>query len=254
MIYKFLKILEMIPGARFLYRSVRVFVVCIFRPSSDGPWPLIPFSRHVLLSRSFFKFVQSNQHFGGGRFYQSFEPLGITGLRPTANRAERYKINRYLSPQSKVLDIGANTGFFSMYIADCVAHIDAIEIDDTLVSIGREIAAYAGIGNLQFLSLDIKRFEPSERYDVIFAFAVHNWASKTIDEFSELLKRLSKPGAIVFFESNSLLRDREFDMDVQKLCGHGFEVVDTVETVYECPRRLVVLRYSVPNDRCEARV
>lgn len=244
MIRRFLNPFAKIPGAIFIYRSIRVFLVCIFRPSVHGPWPFIPFSQHLLLAKSFFRFVKSNQHFGGGRFYQSSEPLGIKGLRPTADRAERYKIDRYLTPQSKVLDIGANTGFFSMYIADRVANIDAIEVDDTLVSIGRDIAVYAGISNIRFLSMDIKKFDPPEKYDVIFAFAVHNWASESIDEFSDLLKRLAKPDAVVFFESNSLLRDRAFESDVQKLCGHGFEPMDTVETSYECPRRLVVLRYS----------
>lgn len=241
---RLLSSLEKIPGARFLYRSVRVLLVCIFRPSAHGPWPFIPFSQHLLLADSFFRFVRSNQHFGGGRFYQSFEPLGIMGLRPTADRAECYKIDRYITPQLKVLDIGANTGFFSMYIANRVAAIDAIEVDDTLVSIGRDIAAYLRISNIRFLSMDIKKFDPPEKYDLIFAFAVHNWASESIDEFSLILEGLAKPGAVVFFESNSLLRDRAFESDVQWLCEHGFELLDTIETSYECPRRLVVLRYS----------
>ncbi len=187
-------------------------------------------------------FVKSDQHFGGQVFYQSCEPIGLIGVRPTAERAKIYGVDQYLTSNSTVLDIGANTGFFSIHIADKVGHIDAIEIDQTLSLIGKTVAKWLDKNNIVYHNCNFNLYQSEKPYDVIFAFAVHKWASNSIDDFSKKLLTFCKSGSIIFFESNNIVKDPMFSNDLKKLCQYGFDVVKIVDTHYECSRKMAILK------------
>jgi 2-polyprenyl-3-methyl-5-hydroxy-6-metoxy-1,4-benzoquinol methylase len=234
--------IKALPGGRRLANLAWTAYRTVLQPSNQGPWPRIPLRQHLVNARLWRRFLKTEQYFGGRIFYQSCEPLGLPGQRPTDRRAELYGIDDLVKPTDIVLDIGCNTGFFSMRVAKRAARVDALEKNEQLIEVARRAASFLGVTNVAFSSGDFNEFSPRSAYDVVLAFAVHRWAAPDIASFGERVRGLVKPGGLLFFESNNLARDLEFDGDTDTLCGMGFERVRTVDTAFDCARRLVVLR------------
>ena len=53
--------------------------------------------------------------YGSGYFYQSYESLGIFGIR-SLKKINSLNLNKYIVNRN-VLDIGSNSGFFSLSLA-----------------------------------------------------------------------------------------------------------------------------------------
>ena len=76
------------------------------------------------------------------KFYQSFMELNIDGERSTENRIKQYKLNSYFSNEKNALDIGCNSGFFSLMISDDLKNIDGVEINPFLIDMGNEVKQF----------------------------------------------------------------------------------------------------------------
>ena len=69
------------------------------------------------------------------------------------DRAYQRKLDetqRLLSPEMRVLEFGCGTGTTAIHHAPLVAHIDAIDISENMLEIGRDKAAAAEIENITF--------------------------------------------------------------------------------------------------------
>jgi len=144
----------------------------------------------------------SDQQFGSGGFYQSLPKLGIEGTRPSDVRIREYGILDYVRGKS-VLDIGSNSGFFDLTLAEYAASITGVEYSRSLVEIAEETADYLKLENVRFVQADFTRYEDAKQYDVILFLAVHGWIPFTPEEGTEKIINLMSPSGVLLFESQN---------------------------------------------------
>ena len=135
-------------------------------------------------------------------FYQGFEKIKIDGWRPSEKRYKQYNIEKYLSKNMNVLDIGCNSGFFSLVVSRFVKQIDGLDINPYLIKIANDVKDYLKIKNSNFYNSSFEEY-PENKYDVIFSLA----NDSTIDgntkfNFSEYISKiynmLNKNGILIF--------------------------------------------------------
>lgn len=157
------------------------------------------------------KYKRAASVYGGGRFYQSFTELGISGTRDTQERLAIYQVDRFLNRESTVLDIGCNCGFLDLQMCSRVKWVEGIEIEPLLVEIAEETRKYMGIENAHFLCGDFYTLDIKKQYSAIFSFAVHSnimVSGASEREYVDKVYESILPEGYLFFESHNLLNDR----------------------------------------------
>ncbi len=173
------------------------------------------------------EFYQYSQKFGKGEIYQSFKELNIKGQRPTQTRFSIYKLDNYLNKNTKILDIGCNIGFFSLYVAKKTLLVDGVEYNNELAKIANITKNYLGRFNCTFFPESFTDFKTERKYNVIFSFAVHYWIGMNLNKYGKTLRALLEDNGIVIFESQRLdTIDNDFEKHVEILCSEGFEKID----------------------------
>lgn len=72
-------------------------------------------------------------------------------------------------PQTRVLDLGANCGFFSFDIAHRgAAAVTAVEMRDDNLARGAFLKAYYGFHQVDFVQADVMQWQPTEPVEVVF--------------------------------------------------------------------------------------
>ena len=144
--------------------------------------------------------------YAGGKYYQGLEEVGIEGMRNTEQRFIDYELKNYLNPQKEVLDIGGNTGFFSIYISQFVKSCDVVEINPFFCGIGREVAKLLN-RNVDFYTMDFKDFKTKKKYDAVISFAaddvVDGLSALKFENYIERILSLLKEKGLLFFESQA---------------------------------------------------
>lgn len=144
--------------------------------------------------------------YAGGKYYQSLEEVGIKGMRNTEQRFIDYELKDYLNPQKKVLDIGGNTGFFSIYISQFVNSCDVVEINPFFCEIGKKVARFLD-RNVNFYTIDFKDFQTKKEYDAVISFAADDVAdglsALKFENYIEKIRSLLKEKGLIFFESQA---------------------------------------------------
>lgn len=170
-------------------------------------------------------FTRSTHKYGKGRFYQSYEPLGIIGSRNTSDRLKEYEIETYLTKDKSVLDIGCNCGFFDLSVAGLVKTTCGIEVDEELLRYGKLVRRIMGIQNSYFINSNFNDYKSSTMFDIIFSFAVHAHIGMSFEEYGKRLYELSNENGIVVFESHNIKgTDREIMENIKKFCDQRFDI------------------------------
>ena len=60
--------------------------------------------------------------------YQSLPEIGFKGVSPTEERFKIYNLDKLLTPNSVVLDVGCATGFFSLYLSRIVKEVHSEKV------------------------------------------------------------------------------------------------------------------------------
>ena len=107
-----------------------------------------------------------------GYFYQGFQKIGISGIKPTERRMENYSINQYFDKTKSCLDIGSNAGFLSCHLAESVKLVDAIELNPFLLKMGEAVKSFLELQNVNFIHGDFISYEFQKKYDLIFSLSV----------------------------------------------------------------------------------
>lgn len=151
------------------------------------------------------QYLTSIMPYSSVEFYQSYPPLKIKGARPTLSRFLIYGIEKYLNKKKSILDIGGNTGFFSIFVSNKVKNIDILEIEPNFVSICKKLIKHEKVNNVKVINLDFNKFNPAKKYDIIFSFAVHGHTKMNFKDYiNKLLSFLNKYGFILI-ESHPII-------------------------------------------------
>ena len=152
------------------------------------------------------------QAFGENKFYQSFPRLKLEGERPTDVRMKKYVLEKYLSKDADVLDIGANDGFIDMEISSNVSSVLGIEYNEKLVEIAQTAKKMLKIDNADFICDDYNHWKAGNwrKFDVIFSFAIHVWIGTSPEEYAKDIFKMLKKNGILFFESQTLESDIKY--------------------------------------------
>ena len=130
----------------------------------------------------------------GVPFYQSLDELGISGTRDTSKRFSKYGLKSILKDEHSVLDIGCNTGFFSIMTSGFVKSVDAFDNKFGNVLTGQIAMFSLGVKNVRLFRSSIEEFSTSNVYNIVYSFAVHHWISLSFKEYAQKLSGLDKPG------------------------------------------------------------
>jgi len=136
-------------------------------------------------------------------FYQGFDEIGIKGCRSTEKRFKNYEIEKYLSKNSKVLDIGCNCGFFTIFSSRFVKEIAGVEINPYLLKIANETKDFLNVENTKFIESSFEDFIPENKFDIIFSLAndetVDGNTKFTFSEYiSKVYEILTDRGILIF--------------------------------------------------------
>lgn len=124
-------------------------------------------------------------------------------------------IEKYLTESSKILDIGAGAGEYSIYFARKGYEVSAIELSENNVkSFRRKLTPADKIDLVQGNALDLSRYEDNS-FDVVLLFGPLYHLKKNEDKqkcISEA-KRVCKPNGKIFFTfiTNDMILLTEFD-------------------------------------------
>lgn len=165
--------------------------------------------------------------FGGQVTYQSFERIGMPGVRPSLYRIKKYGLESILSSTQNVLDIGCNVGFFDMSVADQVHSITGVEYDGNLVRVADLVKNYVGINNCVFVHADFDNWyaENTQKYDVIFSFAIHHWLNLQPQEYVIRINQILNKEGFICIESH-VGTDLEYKECLDKLQLEGYRILN----------------------------
>jgi 2-polyprenyl-3-methyl-5-hydroxy-6-metoxy-1,4-benzoquinol methylase len=149
-----------------------------------------------------------NFSYVSGYPYQGLEKIGIAGAKPSEERLWRYQIDKYLTADHEVLDIGSNNGFLSMEIARQTKHVDAVEFNPYLNLIAERTRQALEIKNIHFHQLDFCEYETDKKYNAIFSLANHctidGNLSINFEEYVAKCFNLLSVDGYLFFESHNV--------------------------------------------------
>jgi len=188
------------------------------------------------------KLLSGRETFWDNEFYQSYPPLNFSGERNTVLRIKNYWIKKYLDTNKSILDVGWNTGFFSLYISSLVKNIDVLEYNQNLIDIWNSVKKYESITNVDLIYWNFLDFRSIKKYDIICSFAVHKWIGLDFVVYMEKLHWFLSKNGVVFLESQNLEID-PFEDNLKKITTF-FEILtiwDTNETSWY-KRKFAVLK------------
>ncbi|MDG3087818.1 class I SAM-dependent methyltransferase [Vibrio hannami] len=104
----------------------------------------------------------------------------------------------YFSPDSRVLEFGCGTGSTAIAHAPHVNHIDAIDISENMINIGREKAKEADIENVSFHQGTLEQFNAdSSTMDAVLALNVVHLLPDRLAAMNESNRILKSGGVFI---------------------------------------------------------
>ncbi len=102
----------------------------------------------------------------------------------------------FLSPNMRIMEFGCGTGTTAVHHAPHVQHIDAIDISEKMLDIGRGKARDAGIDNITFTRGTLAEFNAADAsFDAVLGLNVIHLLPDRAADISEVA-RILKPGGI----------------------------------------------------------
>lgn len=110
----------------------------------------------------------------------------------------------FLSPDMRILEFGCGTGTTAVHHAPYVSHIDALDISENMLEIGRVRAKDANVENITFTRKTLTEFKADEKsLDAVLGLNVIHLLPNRQEELAEVV-RILKPGG-VFVSSTACL-------------------------------------------------
>ncbi|MBT4669229.1 MAG: class I SAM-dependent methyltransferase [Candidatus Ruthia sp.] len=152
-----------------------------------------------------------NEHYqsydyGNGYYYQSMKALNISGYRNTEERIEQLDLNNKVKGKS-ILDIGSNTGFVLLSVADDIKDGVGVELNKYLVETSNEAKNYLGVTNVEFIPASFEDYNPThKKFDVVLSLANHSTfdgnTKQNVDNYFKKVAALLNDDGMLIFESH----------------------------------------------------
>jgi SAM-dependent methyltransferase len=147
-----------------------------------------------------------NYDYGEGYFYQSFALAHISGFRNTEERVNQLGLKELVKKKS-VLDIGCNTGFLLLSLADSYDQGFGFDINPYVVEIANKTKSYLGIKNTTIITSSFESLKlQASSYDIILSLANHSTfdqnTKQDIGSYFEQITSALKDGGMLVFESH----------------------------------------------------
>lgn len=177
---------------------------------------------------------------GPYKIYQAWERIGIDGQRPVTMRYGIYGLDKIITDQSTVLDLGSNIGFMSLKCAEKAEEVWGIERYSYWVEIA-ELAAELisewqdnDETNAHFHIGDALAFEAPYEFDLMLSLSFHHWGPEVFAKYTEVVfKGMLKIGGHLLFESHAPKSRELFEQYAEYLQSVGFEA--KYDGVCQCP-------------------
>lgn len=132
--------------------------------------------------------------------YQSLEP-GTQGAPGKANRSipqrvEEYKLLEFVTPESDVLDIGCNRGYFGVFLSPYIKSYTGVDSDENQIKAGLDKKPH----NSELIVGTFKKLE--RKFDVILCLSVHSYLSEDMDVLAQDLMSMMKDDGYLFIEGH----------------------------------------------------
>ena len=168
--------------------------------------------------------------YGEGYFYQGLNEICVTGLRDTSARISALNMSEIVRGR-KVLDIGSNTGFVSIKLAETATSVEGIESNPYLNKIGTLTASYLEMTNVKFNDQSFEDFKASNSYGVVTSFANHSTfdgnTRQTVEEYVVKCHSLIEDGGLFLFESHAPAYEGSQLTNVLNLIEDHFKIIET---------------------------
>ncbi len=135
-------------------------------------------------------------------------------------------IEKYIKPDSKILDIGAGAGEYSLYFSKKGYNVSALELaDENITAFKKKITAEDNIDLIQGNAIDLSIY-PDDHFDIVLLFGplyhLHN--GKDRQKCIEEAKRVCKPCGVIFFAfiSNDMVIATELNFDSNWFNGDSY--------------------------------
>lgn len=144
--------------------------------------------------------------YGSGYYYQSMQLIRISGYRNTEERIAKLDLKRRVRGR-KVLDIGSNTGFLLLSLADDIKSGVGIEFNPYLVKTAEAVRRYMGVENVKFLTTAFEDYSgEGEDFDLVLSLANHSTydgnTKQTVEAYFQRIYDILPTGGILIFESH----------------------------------------------------
>lgn len=174
-----------------------------------------------------------------GYFYQGFDKIGISGIKPTEQRIRNYGIQNYFDAGKSVLDIGSNSGFLVCYLAEYFDEVEGIELNPYLVKMGEATKKFLGLENVKFIRENFIKHNFEKKYDIIFSLSNHHTVDGNLNiNFERYIKKIYQTledNGILFFESHDIDGGDADLAEKFKIASKYFELINhkMVEAFYD---------------------
>ena len=152
-----------------------------------------------------FQYIPNNEKYIGDKYFENYfdkrdakENLILNKLRLNQYKIDVEFLKKYISSESRILDVGCSSGVFSFEIyKQCnPEYILGIDIDPSAIKFANE--NYAHI--VDFKNIDLLRVEKNRKFDLIIFRGTFQYLDKTLHESIKHLKELlTLDGKIVLF-------------------------------------------------------
>ena len=197
---------------------------------------------HKSLNKSFHRY---SKEFGRGKFYQGLKSIFIEGQRPTEERFKAYGMKKFLKKNFRVLDIGSNCGFFSLYVSQFVKSVDGIEKDPHMAEVANKTKKYLKVKNCAFYRSAFEEFRLGKKYDCIMSFAVHSRVGHSLEGYLGMLDRILNKNGILVIESHDINKEEmNFGKGIKAALGKKYAIAkeEKIKDDGIVERKFLVLR------------
>jgi len=167
--------------------------------------------------------------YGEGYFYQGLKSLGITGLRDTDARIAEMHLKDRVKGKS-VLEIGCNTGFLALGLADTAQHIVGLDINPHLISIAQEAARFVGASNVIFIVESFENFARDQSFDCVISFSNHSTfdgnVKMSLRKYFQKCSAQLRSGGSFLFESHPPFMEKDVFENTVKLIEEHFSILE----------------------------